>query len=64
MSEEALAGTENRVGGVGRRVRVEGRSTPNAALSPPEWLAIKVGSDESHFNVSLTVRDKPTNRKI
>ena len=30
-----------------------------ATLSPPERL-IKLGSDESHFNVTLIVRDKVT----
>ena len=34
---------------------------PNATLSPPQGLLhYKVGSDESPFNVLLTVRDKVT----
>ena len=34
---------------------------PNATLSPPQGLLhYKVGSDESPFSVSLTVRDKVT----
>ena len=36
----------------------EGDYIPIATLSPPE--CIKVGSDESHFHVSLIVRDKVT----
>ena len=28
---------------------------PNAALSPPEWFCIKIGSGASHFNVSFIV---------
>ena len=32
----------------------EGNYIPIATLSPAEWLLTKVGSDESHFNVSLT----------
>ena len=42
---------------VGERGR---RHTYIAALSPSEDFCIKVGSDESHFNVSLIVRDKVT----
>ena len=38
----------------------EGEYIPIATLSPPEWPAIKMGSDESHFYVSLIVRDKVT----
>ena len=40
------------------KVGEEGEYIPIATLSPPE--CIKMGSDESHFNVSLTVRDKVT----
>ena len=29
-------------------------------LSPPESFLLEVGSDESHFNVSLIVRGKVT----
>ena len=36
----------------------EGDYIPIATLSPPEGFDIKMGSDESHINVSLTVRDK------
>ena len=36
----------------------EGDYIPIATLSPPS--CIKMGSDESHFNVSLTGRDKVT----
>ena len=45
-------------GGGGMEVGEEGEYIPIATLSPP--ALIKVGSDESHFNVSLTVRDKVT----
>ena len=31
----------------------EGDYIPIATLSPPERLRIKIGSDESHFNVSV-----------
>ena len=37
-----------------------GETIPNATGSPPEWLYIKMGNDERHFNVSLTVRRKVT----
>ena len=40
----------------------EGDYIPIATLSPPERLL--VGSDESHFNVSLIVRDKVTNKTV
>ena len=42
----------------------DGDDIPIAALSPPESLlrGIKVGSVDSHFNVSLVVRDKVTRR--
>ena len=33
---------------------------PNTTLSPPVGFCIKVGSDESHFDVSLTVGSKIT----
>ena len=36
---------------------------PIAALSPPDDSCIKIRSDESHFNVSLIVRDKVTSNK-
>ena len=39
-------------------MRGEGDYIPNATLSPPD--CIKMGSDESHFNVSLIVRDNVT----
>ena len=38
----------------------EGEYIPIATLSPPEMTCIKMGSDKSHFNVSLIVRDKVT----
>ena len=38
----------------------EGEYIPIDTLSPPELTCIKMGSDESHFNVSLTVRDRVT----
>ena len=38
----------------------EGDYIPIATLSPQNDSCIKMGSDESHFNVSLTVRDKDT----
>ena len=31
----------------------EGDYIPIATLSPPKYLCIKVGSDESHFNVPV-----------
>ena len=31
--------------------------------TPPEYSCIKMGSDESHFNVSLIVRDKVTRQR-
>ena len=37
----------------------EGDYIPTATLSPPD-SCIEMGSDESHFNVSLVVRDKVT----
>ena len=39
---------------------VEGDSIPIATLSPQNDSCIKTGSDENHFNVPLTVRDKVT----
>ena len=38
----------------------EGDYIPITTLSPPDDFCIKVGSDESHFNVSVSVRDKAT----
>ena len=40
----------------------EGDCIPVATLPPPEkkYSCIKMGSDESHFNVSLIVRDRVT----
>ena len=38
----------------------EGEHIPIATLSPPKMTCIKMGNDESHFNVSLIVRDKVT----
>ena len=35
----------------------EGDYIPIATLSTPEYSCIKMGSDESHFNASLIVRD-------
>ena len=37
---------------------------PIATLSPPECSCVKMGSDESCFNVSLIVRDKVTRDKV
>ena len=34
-----------------------GHYVPIATLSLPDDFCIKMGSDESHFNISLTVRD-------
>ena len=31
----------------------EGDYIPIATLPPPEWFLIEMGSDESHFNVSV-----------
>ena len=42
----------------------EGDYIPIATLSPPEYSYIKMGSDESHFNVKLIVRDKVTNKAV
>ena len=36
----------------------EGEYIPIATLSSPERPALKMGSDESHFNVSLIVKNK------
>ena len=47
-------------GGGGMEVGGEGDYIPIATLSPPNDSCIKVGSDERHFNVSVTVRDKVT----
>ena len=33
---------------------------PIATLSPPEKSCIKMGSDESHFNILLIVTEKVT----
>ena len=42
-------------------MEVEGEYTPIATLSPATRMTyIKMGSDVSHFNVSLIVRDKVT----
>ena len=38
----------------------EGDYIPIATLSPPDDSCIKMGSDESHFNVSLIVKDEVT----
>ena len=38
----------------------EGDYIPVATLSPPNDSCIKMGSDGSHFNVSLIVSDKVT----
>ena len=40
----------------------EGDYIPIASLSSQNNFCIKMGSDESHFNVSLIVRDKVTRR--
>ena len=42
----------------------EGDYIPIATLSPPEYSCIKMGSDKSHFNVKLIVRDKVTNETV
>ena len=42
----------------------EGDYIPIATLSPQNDSCIKMGSDESHFNVSLIVRDKVTNKTV
>ena len=36
----------------------KGDCIPIATLSPPEDSCVKMGSDESHLNVSLMVSDK------
>ena len=46
-------------GGNGRGGGGEGDYIPIATLSPPDSY-IKMGSDESHFNVSLIMRDNVT----
>ena len=38
----------------------EGDHIPIATLSPQNDSCVKMGSDESHFNVSVTARDKVT----
>ena len=47
-----------REGGI--EVGEDGEYIPIATLSPPRMTCIKMGSDESQFNVSLIVRDKVT----
>ena len=44
----------------------EGDYIPIAKLSPPESCdsCIKMGNDESHFNVSLNVRDKQNHKTV
>ena len=42
----------------GMEVEEEGAYIPIATLSPPKRPALKMGSDESHFNVSLIVKNK------
>ena len=50
---------ERGCGGGGRREDY----IPIATLSPPSMTpALRLGSDESHFNVSLIVRDKVRRR--
>ena len=46
------------LGDGGMEVEEEGYYIPMATLSPP--ACIKMGSDESHLNVSLIMRDKVT----
>ena len=41
-------------------VEKEGDYISIATLSPPNDSCVKMGSDESHFNVSFIVRDKVT----
>ena len=41
----------------------EGDYIPIATLSPPDEFCIKMGSDESHFNVSLIMRVKVTRQR-
>ena len=46
---------------MGIELKEEGDYIPVATLSPPvNDSCIKMGSDESHFNVSIIVRDKVT----
>ena len=44
----------------GMEVEEEGDDMPITTLSGQNYSCIKIGSDKSHFNVSLTVRDKVT----
>jgi len=46
--------------GVDRNPRRCGKkeTIPNVTPSPLEWFCVKMGSDESHFNVPITVRGK------
>ena len=44
----------------GMEMGEEGEYIPIATLSPHRMTCIKMGSDESHFNVSLAVRNKVT----
>ena len=41
-----------------------GGSIPNSTLSLPEWFCVKMGSNESHFNVSLIMRGKVTEQWV
>ena len=47
----------------GMEVRAEGDYIPIATCHHQNDSCIKVGSDDSHFNVSLIVRDKVTKQK-
>ena len=40
-----------------------GGGVPKATLSPSERFCIKMGTDESHFIVSLIVKDTVTRRR-
>ena len=44
----------------GGRWRLYGDYIPIASVSPLDDFCIKVGSNDSHFKVSLIVRDKVT----
>ena len=59
-NHKAYQGRGEGGGGGGMEVGEEGDYISIATLSPQNDSCIKMGNDESHFNVSLTVRDKVT----
>ena len=58
ITEKVLAGTQIPEGGKCGTVYTY------TTLSPLECLCFTIGCDESHFNISLIVRDKPTDHSF